>query len=63
MKTVIGFVCGIASVTLSIIVFCGGFVCGYQFHRAGKIEKKTDPADTYADWLKQCAAKTTAKEV
>lgn len=55
MKTVIGFVCGIASVILSIIVFCGGFVCGYQFHRAGKIEKKTDPAE-------QCAAKTTAKE-
>lgn len=56
MKAIIGFVCGIVSVILAIVTFCGGFVCGYFFHKSegGKYTAyATRKTPSYADFMKQ----------
>ena len=50
MKTAIGFVCGIAGMILSIVVFVVGCMCGYSLneHEHATSKKKTN---SYAEWF------------
>ena len=62
MKTVIGFMCGIAGMMLSIVAFITGCLFGYQLNEHATAKKKTNPADTYAEWLRQIEAQWVNKK-
>ena len=58
MKTVIGFVCGIAGMVLSVIIFVSGMIAGVAINELDLDKKPTKYKDykvtpKYTDWAKQ----------
>lgn len=60
MKTVIGFVCGIVGMVLTVLTFLTGFICGVVINEdmGGEEAKQAryrnyNRATKYTDWAKQ----------